>query len=62
VLFVDAVNSFDCLPLLGWSREMVDDMDAPNNQYTVLLFNLTGHFCLQPSLAGIYAARFQRAP
>ena len=57
---VDLVDTLYNRPRFFRGDQAHLDMDAPDDQHSVLSFNLTGNLSRQPPVAGIDLARFQR--
>jgi hypothetical protein len=56
------VNTLDSFADIFGCPKRELDMNAPEYQYTVVVFNFASSVCRQPPIACIDFARFQRAP
>ena len=61
VVGVDAVSPLGCLPLRRRELEMVDDVNAPDDQHVAVLFDFPTGIGRESASASRNAARFQRA-
>jgi len=57
---VKAVRTLDCFPCRFSRHQMHGHVNAANDEYTLLCFQLSGYIRGQFSVAGIDLARFQR--